>query len=75
MKKEIKQGNTMIHSKGKMVSERLVWQDPVMQLLNQNVVHADIGACNRGNDATYGCFGGGTAGRSNCVSGMTVTSE
>lgn len=73
MKKEIKQGNTMIHSKGKMVSERLVWQDPVMQLLNQSIAHADIGACVRGNDATYGCNGGGTAGRGVCSSGLSVT--
>ena len=75
MKKEIKQGNTMIHSEGKMVSKRLVWQDPVMQLLNQNVAHAaDNRACGTGDVATYGCDGGGTAGKGLCDSGQNVTS-
>lgn len=75
MKKEIKQGNTMIHSKGKMVSERLVWQDPVMQLLNQSIVYADSSVCTYfGTNATYGCMGGTTAGKGTCKSGHSVTS-
>lgn len=76
MKKEIKQDNTMIHSDGKMVSKRLVWEDPVMQLLNQSAtVHADIiGVCTwYGVNATYGCDGGTTAGAGYCNSGQGVT--
>ncbi len=68
MKKEIKQGNTMIHSEGKMVSERLVWEAPVLHLLNQSIAHADSVACPSGPQAAYGC-GQGVGATGNCQSG------
>ena len=69
MKKEIKQGNTMIHSKGKMVSERLVWEAPVLHLLNQSIAYATGSEpCGPGVGAAYGC-GQGVGATGNCQSG------